>query len=181
MKPSLLLDVDGVICDFIGGMIRSHGWDITPDDWTSWSHHHTMGITDKTFWEPTWRKNWWSDLQPYPGAVEFVRMLASRFEITFASAIHLNWSSGPQLLRWLTEHEFFDAVGDHRAYMLGERKSLLNGGGVLLDDYDDNCERFDRAGGRSIVYPQPWNSMRAHCANRIDYLNERLLLAEATR
>jgi hypothetical protein len=28
----------------------------------------------------------------------------------------------------------------------------------LIDDSSDNCKEFVAAGGRALLYPQPWNS-----------------------
>lgn len=47
----------------------------------------------------------------------------------------------------------------HRNYFITPRKWLLGRpGALLLDDYGRNCELFEQYGGKSVVYPQPWNT-----------------------
>jgi 5'(3')-deoxyribonucleotidase len=48
----------------------------------------------------------------------------------------------------------------HRQYMFGRDKFLLSRPDTLLiDDNQDNCIQFERAGGRSILVPRPWNNL----------------------
>jgi 5'(3')-deoxyribonucleotidase len=47
-----------------------------------------------------------------------------------------------------------------RQYMFGRDKFLLaRPDTLLIDDNQDNCIQFERAGGRSILVPRPWNNL----------------------
>lgn len=60
-KKLVLLDVDGVICDFISSLIRSHNWPLTHDEFISWNHHRDLGVSDEDMWLPTNDGSWWKN------------------------------------------------------------------------------------------------------------------------
>ncbi len=48
----------------------------------------------------------------------------------------------------------------HRQYLMGPQKRLLaKPEALLIDDSDANVNAFERAGGRTILVPRPWNSL----------------------
>ena len=42
-KPTFLLDVDGVLANFVQGMIDSHSLSISHDEYITWDMHRTLG------------------------------------------------------------------------------------------------------------------------------------------
>ena len=58
----ILCDMDGVIVNFIQGMIDSHGLTISHDQYETWDYHRELGINDEEFWAPTLTTTWWSCL-----------------------------------------------------------------------------------------------------------------------
>ena len=43
---------------------------------------------------------------------------------------------------------------------------------LLIDDSDENVNKFERAGGQAILMPRPWNSAHGH--NPIPYIETKL-------
>lgn len=147
-----LLDMDGVLVNFIQGMIDSHGWDIEHDDVASWNFHYSLGLTDKEFWQPSYSTDWWLNLEPYPEAKQFWTSLSWISDVVFCTSPNMaDPTCASQKAMWLKKHGF---TGD---YCIGPRKELLAGNGILIDDSENNVAKFRQAGGRAILFPRPWN------------------------
>lgn len=163
----LLLDVDGVICNFIDGLIRSHGWPFTHADFDSWDYHQKHGVSDAEMWEPTNDGKWWLGLDPYPYASQLVSDLYKSWDIVFCTSPSRDSTCPSQKVQWLRKHGF---MKEHDVnYQIGKRKELNAGSGaVLLDDSDDNVRKFRQAGGNAILFPQPWNENRKYASSPLD-------------
>ena len=149
------MDVDGVICNFVGGLIKSHQWDIEHDDWKSYYHNRQMGVEDAVMWDPTLKPGWWLSLEPYPGAKEFIQAIRDAgHDIIYSSAPSVDSKCAAEKIDWLRQHGFMNG----NDYTLGPKKFLLAGsGGILIDDSDDQISAFQDRGGVGVLFPQPWN------------------------
>lgn len=136
-RPTVLLDVDGVLADFIGRVCRVAssivGRDLKPEDVRRFNFAAELGLSPDQkrevhrFIEST---GFWRDLEPYAGAVEGVESLREIADIFIASA---PWHSSRTWLHerasWL-EH-FFD-IGPDRLIACSAKHLLM--GHVLVDD-----------------------------------------------
>lgn len=155
----VLLDVDGVLANFVQAIIDSHRWDITHDDYTSWGMHAFLGMSDEEFWRPTQEPGWWLNIKPYPWAREVVEMCSRVGKVVFCTSPSAHAACPSEKVQWLRNHRLM-GVTEVR-YQIGCHKELFaNSGAVLVDDYDHNVARYRNAGGLSITFPQPWNRMR---------------------
>lgn len=155
-KHIVLLDMDGVIVNFIDGIIDSLGLDISHCDWTTWDHHEKLGISKSAFWRATNEKDWWLNLEPYPWATELVCCLRRDYEVIYCTSPSLDSSCPSQKIDWLRKHDF---MGNVNSYQIGPMKCLnVRSGAILIDDYDVNIGNYRMAGGKAITFPQPWNS-----------------------
>ena len=60
-------------------------------------------------------------------------------------------------LEWI--HKYFPEWM-HRQYLMGPQKHLLAGpGSLLIDDSEENVEKFRQHDGQAILVPRPWNSL----------------------
>lgn len=155
---TFLLDMDGVIVNFVDGIIRAHNLTIRHDEWTDWNHHRTLGISDSGLWEPTLVDGFWENLTPYAWSETLVRSLAELGDIVICST---PYAKDPtcmlQKVKWVTN--FFnrlelpvpDCVFSSRKYLLAKPDVLL------LDDRNENVRDFIAAGGQGALFPQPWN------------------------
>jgi 5'(3')-deoxyribonucleotidase len=164
-----LLDVDGVVCNFVDGLIASHGWAITHEQYNSWNHHRLFGLTDEQMWEPTNDGSWWTKLSEYPWAHRLVSELRARGEVIFCTSPSLDSTCPSQKVQWLREHGFM--AHDKNDYQIGPRKELNAGSGaILIDDSDSNVKKYIEHGGKAILFPQNWNANASIQGDKVDYV-----------
>lgn len=164
-----LLDVDGVVCNFVDGLITSHGWPITHDEYTTRNYHKTFGITDGEMWAPTNNGKWWTELQEYSWAKRLVSELRHRGEIIFCTSPSLDATCPSQKVQWLRDHGLMHQRKND--YQIGPRKELFaKSGAILIDDSDSNVKKFVEHGGTAILFPQPWNANASICGDKVDYV-----------
>lgn len=162
-----LVDVDGVICDFISGLIKSHGWDMKHDDFASWSHHHSIGVTDEEMWSVTNDGEWWTKLPEYTWAQALMAGIRSRGDVVFCTSPSHDHTCPSQKVKWLRDHGF---LGERSCdYQIGPRKELnAKSGAILVDDSDSNVSKYREAGGTAVLFPQPWNAGRGDTSRRAE-------------
>lgn len=174
----ILLDMDGVLCDWVGGVCRLFGRDQVELE-AAWPADYdicvALGITTEQLWAKVDAagEDFWADLQPYPWTTD-LWAACSQWEPTLvctSPSFHPSSLSGK--LRWLHRHLADGAA--FRDYVITPRKEAMAGGDrVLIDDRDAGCDAFRAGGGLSFVFPRPWNSNRslAHdpMAAVMDYL-----------
>ena len=65
----------------------------------------------------------------------------------------------------------------HRQFLIGPAKEFCaHPGAVLIDDSDQNIEKFVAAGGRGILVPRPWNTLHSvptwkHVSEKLEEIN----------
>lgn len=152
LERKCLLDMDGVLADFIGGLFKLRG----------------VPRVDPTAFECVSRGEWekmdfdfWANLEPTP---EFAPILGTVEEIFGRENVCLLTS--PCMTRgchdgkyaWIRKHlpEY------KRRYLIGPAKHFCAGPNTyLVDDSDDNCDAFVKAGGQAFLVPRAWNALRA--------------------
>lgn len=164
-----LLDMDGVIADFVSGLIKLHGWPIEHGDYANWDYHREFGITDDEMWEPTYDGSFWLSLDPYPWASALIRSLRNHGEVIYCTSPSKDATCPSQKVSWLRAHGFMGI--NEVSYQIGKRKELNAGSGaVLIDDSDSNILKYRGAGGRAILFPQPWNENRRSSNDPAEYV-----------
>lgn len=175
MARTILLDVDGVLCNFIDGIIKSKGLDITHDEWVNWNHHRYLGMTDEEFWDITRSPEWWLNLQPYPWASDLILVFNDLFDVVYCTSPSLDSSCPSQKVEWLRRQGFMS--NSRNDYVIAPKKELLaRPDAILIDDSHENCDKFRLAGGKAIVFPQPWNSVEVDGKNddKVEYIIQRV-------
>ena len=169
MISHVLLDMDGVLCDFVSAAMRVHGFSYDEALWPEGQDalFDTLGVSVSEFWREIDRfdeeQGFWARLKAYSWFQDLVAMVEPiGFTIATSPSSDPFCASGK--VQWLHRH-FGETFNN---YMVGSQKSLLAARGrVLIDDRDKECDRFREAGGEAIVFPQPWNSNHAHCTDRL--------------
>ena len=152
--PTLYLDLDGVLADFVAGAARVHGRD--PASVRRWNFFGDWGLTPDKFWAPLDRV-FWATLPKTPECDDLVRVATDIFgveNIALVSSPCKNDGCDDGKRAWVATHlpQFEDAL------FLGRDKArLAHPAAVLLDDCDDNVSRFVARGGNAITMPRPWN------------------------
>lgn len=162
-----LLDLDGVLVDFVSGAQRLHGQPVGPHLITDWDFYEGWGLTPESFWAPMGEEFWagldWtaegrSILAVVEAAVgrENVCLLTSPCDTPGCVEGKVRW-----IRRYLPEYR--------RRFLVGPAKEYAAGPGrVLIDDSDANVIRFSAAGGNTVLVPRPWNSFKRSAASHID-------------
>jgi 5'(3')-deoxyribonucleotidase len=168
----ILLDLDGVLVDFTGGINKVLGEPKTPiDHWNCWDCY---GVSEHEFWRACDSRAFWANLDWTPDGAEILRILETRFdEIYLATTPSSSPESPAGKMDWIKRNL---AKKYHRNYVMGPHKELMAGPDrILIDDSDTNCTKFKRAGGNAFLYPRLWNENRwidNPIAALKDYLNQ---------
>ncbi len=167
---NILLDMDGVVADFLGGMCRLHGrpwpFDHHPERGNHmWDTPRLWGLTPGEFWAPVAADayTFWSGLDKTAEADETVSLVVGAFGVA-----HVAFCSQPQPQRgcldgkyaWTQRHypeiPLIITTKDHRGrppkHWLAKEDTLL------IDDNAQNVGEFQAAGGLAFLFPRPWNS-----------------------
>jgi 5'(3')-deoxyribonucleotidase len=149
-RPRVLLDVDGVVADFVQLMVnavRNLNFCDIPINWrpTKWDVAKELKLTDKQEDEvydvlrlPGSAKM----LLPFPGAVEGVKRIASMFDVAFVTTpVEGSQTWCFDRTEWLITH-FGEELGNR--WVFTDHKYLVFGD-FLVDDKPENCLEFKRA------------------------------------
>lgn len=173
----ILLDMDGVMANFVDGACRVHGRGLVDllQIWPvgAYSIEGAMGLTSPVFWAglDAAGVDFWRNLEPYPWLKELWAILQNYGPITISSSPSHGAYAATGKVLWLRQY----IEAGFRDYMFGSAKHLLAAPGrVLIDDSDEKCQQFQAHGGHAIVFPQRWNSCHAHCGDRLGYVRDRL-------
>ncbi len=164
-KPRVLLDVDGVLADFVGGVLAILGsrFDIwrKPEEITEFDLSKSLGlhpdIVTALFGEITNRQRFAADLAVYPGAVDGVRRL---HEIADVYVVTSPWNSNPTWTHdreaWLARH--FDIPHSHVVHTSAKH---LVCGDLLVDDKTSTLVEWSNAhpGGFAVQWQTPHNRL----------------------
>jgi len=164
----LLLDVDGVLADFVSSACRLCGHDPAEvySRWTpgDYAFEKLLGMTRNDFYGAIDRAgaDFWENLEILPHAKELWQFCRSRADAYFCSTPTRDAGSLPGKRAWLAKHFGRDAPA---STVFTEHKWLLSHPHTLLvDDRDSNVESFrDRKpwGGHAILFPTISNERHA--------------------
>lgn len=158
MSKVLFLDLDGVLVDFVGGALRCHGAHIEPRD-IRWNFDRQLNIDPATFWD-AFGHNFWRDLDwtvEGRGLLALAESLFGKDNIVLLTSPCVTPGGVEGKVEWIKNN-----VPEYRRrFFVGPPKHLVAGPGkLLLDDHDDNFNKFVEHGGSAVLLPRPWNRRR---------------------
>jgi len=167
-------DMDGVLCDLTGPALRVHGREELAAAWPRGTYllSEALQVSEAELWGPidACGTSFWAELPRLPWAEGLIGILHRLGEVVIASSPTRSHYSAAGKMLWLERH-FGGSVAGPMNFMLGARKELLaRPGTVLIDDSDQNVDRFKAAGGNAILVPQPWNRLHDLAAKSEDVL-----------
>jgi 5'(3')-deoxyribonucleotidase len=180
-KKKILLDMDGVLSDFLSGAIKvlnkKFNKTITLEQYVKefgcWETYDYFGITPKEFWDAIGEEeHFWLNLKPIPWAKDLYKALDQIGEVTIVTSPSLDPQCIVEKYQWLSKYL---GVGTDKVFM-GTRKYLLAGNGILIDDYFKNVESFKEAGGKAILVPSVWNTSNLTFELVVDTINTQFFL-----
>jgi len=157
-----LLDLDGVLVDFVGGSCKFYGF---PDPYLDptlkgiWDFVKAKGLKD--FWKPL-GADFWANLEPTQDMREILRIVESKFGQTnvclLTSPCPDNLTCPEGKLRWIDKY----MPSYNRQYLMGPRKEFCaRSSHWLVDDSDANVDAFRKNGGSACLVPRIWNSLNS--------------------
>jgi 5'(3')-deoxyribonucleotidase len=181
MITQIFLDLDGVIIDYCGAVIKHFDLGITEADLTEYGtvervYMEKTGDSRGKFWQGQ-GEDFWLNLPMLPWAKDMLELLKP-YKPVILTAPTLNNAGWRQ--RWIMKY-MPDYFQDKR-YLIGPAKwSVAHPGAMLIDDKPKNIDEFNQAGGLGFTFPQPWNVGRAAlCRNRFIWFKEAFGIVEET-
>ncbi len=182
----ILLDLDEVLTDFVGGSCRSFRVDKAKvlENWTpgEWSCVEPIAkakgfrLTDEFFWAVIHQQGeaFWENLEPLPWAaqvLDLVKSLTDDWHIISAPSLCPTSYGGK--VKWLKKYfgKDFDrfAITPHKHIFAGK-------GTLLIDDRESNVTDFIAAGGDALVFPRLHNSLYTLRNDPVGHLRRMLSL-----
>jgi len=167
---TILLDMDGVCCDFVAEACRWHGIDGAEvrARWVrgTWDICEPMGIAPDKFWEVlAGQPRFWRFMPPYSWFKDLIYNLRLRdAEVIICTSPSRCPSSHYGKAAWLYDRDICPTT---QAVMTHRKELLARPDVVLIDDSDRNVRRFREAGGQAILWPQIWNELHAWHGDRV--------------
>lgn len=187
----ILLDLDEVLADFVGGIcsmydvpkdiLLSHWeegkWDIIPplDKWIQSRGFSEGMVNEQVFWR---RLNnhtrFWTDLQPLPWMREMLDLARSYGDnwriVSTPSRCQSSWTGkGIWCMGKLGNVE-----GLYRLRLTYDKTEFARSDAVLIDDQESTVEKFVLAGGKGIVFPAYHNNLSQYRHDPVKYVKEQL-------
>lgn len=179
---NILLDVDGVIGDFVSGARQwadeCHDMLVSEEQITDYNIMTSIGLPNGWPSFITWLSDtrFCLGMSAYKGAVEFVaelRKLGRVIAVTtpFVGVDH--WEADRRT--WLEENFGFD----QKDLVFCKDKSLVCGD-VLIEDKPENCAAWNAAhNGLAILFDRPWNRSAQREDRARGYVEALTMVAES--
>lgn len=167
---TVLLDVDGVLCNFVEKLCDFYGIDCE-DAMQNWEPleeyelHKTEHFKAKNITEEKIKNDllsmpfgWWRSMNTYPHFSDILILVDDYFKNwLFATSPIMTGECLSGRLGWL--NWIYGGDLDETKVMIGHSKFLMaNKNTLLIDDSEKNVKKFISMGGQAILYPRPWNS-----------------------
>lgn len=154
----IFLDMDGVIVDFDGEVNRRFGRVSNPHEW-EYLYEQDFGMTAKEFWNKC-DDDFWRSLEFTKEAVDIFYALQSRDLIDRVCILSKPVSHAYQgKADWIKKN--LPQLYYNKQFLLGPNKDwCANPNALLIDDNEDHCRDFIKAGGEAFLFPRPWNICR---------------------
>jgi 5'(3')-deoxyribonucleotidase len=173
--PTIFIDMDGVLVDFVLGAMQALGNPI-PNNWETADEDYmlrmpyprgvvmlneTLGLTYEDFWEKLLlaKPAFWESLEPYPWADRLYLELSQLAPVMIVSKPTEKPSCVEGKVAWL--HRWFGFPFDRYIMTHQKAEALAKPGAIILDDLQANVNDFVERGGKGVLFPQPWNGDQA--------------------
>ncbi len=181
MSKNCLLDMDGVLANFVQGSLDIHNIKMDAEMLYAghegqWDFVKILGMSQPAFWKPM-DEEFWAKLDPMPDAFKILELVEARFgreNVMLLTSPSNNYGCHAGKIRWMERHlpRHYSKTAGH---MFGSRKELLaRPNNWLIDDRDQNVDDFRSHGGIGTLVPRVWNRFHNIRASALDFLKEAL-------
>lgn len=173
----VFLDMDEVIADFTGAALAVHGWSKekleayrTPGHWDITS---PMRLHPQNFWTPIALQGavFWENLQPLPWAqdvLDLMRKIREWYLVT-SPAPECGQECYAGKMKWIQKH-LGKSMLAHCHFTPHKHLFAKVPKAVLIDDKEENIDRFESHGGSGILFPSMGNSMYSLASDPVYYV-----------
>jgi len=172
----IALDKDGVVADFFTTALQWHGGMPFLKTWPRGTYDMAtpLGLSTAEFYEPLKRPEFWEEVRPYPGALDFVEALRELDAVkvfTVTSGDH--GICGTAKREWCSYHLHVRRENVILFTSPQEKvDAVLAAHALLIDDHKETCDAVTRKGGRAVFVPRPWSTEDpAEVFRSVDYIN----------
>jgi len=172
MIRTLLLDVDGVIADFVGHAIAQLAPGRAADLYATWPRGEwnvgtVMGVESSLFWATVDTPDFWATIPAYAKSHDFVRALLALSTSHGVGSVLFATSSGGSTAfpaaRTVWLRNFCKKAGVPQIPVIIFQhilhKAVAGGpGALLIDDSAHGIAEFKAKGGRTVCVPRVWNN-----------------------
>lgn len=158
-----LIDLDGVLVDFVGGMCKFHNKEnpyYKDENHGDFSLGGLLGLSNKEFFNVP--KSFWARLAWISDGKDMLKIIEDAFgkdNCYIATACSLSDGAADGKREWL-KHNLPDYFYKGR-YLLGKPKFLMaNPNHYLFDDKPQNIIEFNNNGGNGFLIKRPWNTIK---------------------
>jgi len=159
----VLLDLDGVLVNMVGGVCDRFGWtypvSLTDssqrEERVDYAVHKVFGVERDSIW-PLLGREFWANLEPLPWAFDVIKALEQRYGENICILTHPVETDGAidGKRDWIRKHtpqfRYRQQIGTAKWFCGSPHH-------VLIDDHEKNCAEFREARGHSFLFPAPWN------------------------
>jgi len=161
------LDIDGVLGDFWGAVAKLMGRPGVIPTIDSREHRKEIyGMDLDDMWGMIDEKGveFWSEMDLYPWTHKLVELASEIGNMCILSSPSEHPSSAAGKVKWMNKHfgpKYGNERGAFRDYILTTHKDRCAKPrlrSLLIDDREAVCDKYEKAGGLTMLFPQPWNS-----------------------
>lgn len=161
-----LIDVDGVVANFVEGCCRLYGK--KPEQWPVGEYAFPHAMLGEPSEDAVWsrianlKSDFWYNLPILPDAYQIVHACEELFGIENCAFLTSPPKSSPWAatgkIQWI--QNYFPKYA--RRILIGSCKEFCaHKDSILVDDYSVNITKFKKHGGHGVLVPRRWNEEHA--------------------
>lgn len=171
----ILLDVDGVLADFTGGVLKLVGKPNVLVD--RWDFHDQLDMTAQELWHKidAAGHQFWACLDKLPWADGIINLLEDLKMVDntiLCTSPSLSYGCNSGKVEWI--HENF-SMFDRRFIITPCKHLICSDQFLLIDDSDDNVRKAALNHCNCILFPQRWNGNASLVGKELDYVRRQLI------
>lgn len=163
----VLLDMDGIVADFVSGAFNLWGERLNINLWAqakgddSWDMLKFFDGSVNEFWAPM-NYSFWRNLPKHDDAdeiVEIAERYVGRDKLCFLTSPCRTIGCMDGKVDWAAEHYPGIPVLLSRSVRGGDppKKFVASPDSILIDDHSKNIDQWTEFGGAGFLYPRAWN------------------------